>query len=440
MRAMSTPMTLERYAEIRAEMEAGRLRDEVLARTGITVDEWSDAQRTWLVRMGMELERGRFELTNRYTQAFLERQRALQATTSPASTAVAPPVSSPTTAPLPPLVVPTPLPFKPAPPPPVMAPPMAPPPIAAMPPEVPLPAATETADDAVRTVPVPFGAGAREVLPFTKGPSNFDEPSLSAAPAGFDAGATQPLDGRRLVEKDALPFTTAPSAVRSTLGSEPDALDQDRALPNTADEPNLTALPSDFDAFATLPFDRGPHVDEDVLPFTDASSDVRSTLRSGHEELAFDPDCTLPSTAQSPLVKAGPVLPFVTPTEALRDASPSPPDRSAHPPDRGSLSSLQAAASPSFPEPAHPSRELPSGQPTEEMKHVQGITLSQYAQICAAVRASPDQVAQIRSHYGIDTRAWVVLHTLWQERFQRDPTLKARWQTLIEAALARRTR
>lgn len=71
-------MTLERYAEIRAEMETGRLRDDVLKRIGITVDEWAAAQRKWLKMMGNELALGKFELTNRYTQTFLARQRALQ--------------------------------------------------------------------------------------------------------------------------------------------------------------------------------------------------------------------------------------------------------------------------------------------------------------------------------------------------------------------------
>jgi len=74
---MATLMTLERYAETRAEMEAGRLRDDVLPRAGIASDEWTIAQHAWLEKMGTELERGRFELTNQYAKAFLDRQRAL---------------------------------------------------------------------------------------------------------------------------------------------------------------------------------------------------------------------------------------------------------------------------------------------------------------------------------------------------------------------------
>lgn len=91
----SISVTLERYAEMRAEMEVGKLREEVLARAGLTINEWTVAQREWLEKMGTELERGRFELTNRYTQAFLERQRELK---RPAAAAPA----------LPPIVVPEP--------------------------------------------------------------------------------------------------------------------------------------------------------------------------------------------------------------------------------------------------------------------------------------------------------------------------------------------
>ncbi len=72
-------ITLERCAHLRAEMDAGRQRDQVLARAGLAVDEWTLSQREWLDRMGAELALGRYELTNRYTQAFLERQRALAA-------------------------------------------------------------------------------------------------------------------------------------------------------------------------------------------------------------------------------------------------------------------------------------------------------------------------------------------------------------------------
>src|SRR5262249_33381248 len=96
MLAMS--IALERCAEMRAEMDSGRQRDEVLTRAGVTADEWVAAQREWLAKMGAELELGRFELTNRYTHAFLD-QRKLAV---PAPVAVA-------EAPLPPAAAPPPV-------------------------------------------------------------------------------------------------------------------------------------------------------------------------------------------------------------------------------------------------------------------------------------------------------------------------------------------
>jgi hypothetical protein len=83
MRAMATSLSLERYAEVQAELGAGRLRDDVLAWAGLSVEEWASAQHEWLDKMASELTLGGFELTNRYTQVFLERQRALAAPAEP---------------------------------------------------------------------------------------------------------------------------------------------------------------------------------------------------------------------------------------------------------------------------------------------------------------------------------------------------------------------
>ncbi|WP_437478024.1 hypothetical protein WME75_29460 [Sorangium sp. So ce1014] len=99
---MGTGLTLERVAELRAQMEAGRLRDEVLARAGLTAEDWTAAQRDWLERMGEELDHGCFELTNRYTQAFLEHQRDIVAASPPAGTRPGPmPITPPRAAPAP---------------------------------------------------------------------------------------------------------------------------------------------------------------------------------------------------------------------------------------------------------------------------------------------------------------------------------------------------
>lgn len=388
MLSMSTPVTLESYAEMRAEMDAGRLRDEVLARTGLSTDEWIDAQRTWLERMGTELDRGRFELTNRYTHAFLERQRALQATTAPppvdAAAAPLPPAAPAPLLPAPPLPIAArePLPIMPAPPPPAMAPPMAIPPLvpqpfATTPPEVYLPAPAEMDYDDAQTIVALPSADMREALPFVKGPRGPDNPPQTAVPPDSGAGTPLPFDGGRLVYKDALPFKNMPPAARTTLRSDQEAsvLDSHRA----------------------------------------------------------------PPTAVPPPIVGGGALPFVTSTEAPREAwrSPPPPDRSTPRPGAGALPFLPASTPAPLPEQAHLSGELPSDQPLEAMKRIHGVSLAQYAEICANVTALPEHVVQIRNHYGMDVHAWTALHALWQERFQRDPTLEPRWQALVEAALSR---
>jgi hypothetical protein len=76
---MGSPISLDRYAELQAEIASGRPRDEVLGQAGMSLEEWSDVQRDWLDRMGHELALGGFDLTNRYTRVLLQRRRALAA-------------------------------------------------------------------------------------------------------------------------------------------------------------------------------------------------------------------------------------------------------------------------------------------------------------------------------------------------------------------------
>lgn len=357
---MSTPVTLERYAEMRAEMDAGRLRDEVLARTGMTTDEWTDAQRGWLERMGTELERGRFELTNRYTQAFLDRQRVLETAAPPRLAVTAAPLPPAETA-APPFGAPEPFSFAPALPPPLTAAsPFGPPPIAVPLPRVPLPEAAKTADDPCQTLTAPLVA-VHDVLPFIKGHRDPDEPDRT------------PLVPRVAVLDQVLPFEKS-----SPYPHPPDPI----------------AAPTDFDATATMPLDLGRLVHKDALPFKDGSPASRSAPQ--------------PQSAPRPGSGALPFVPGAAPAPAA--------------------------------ERTHPSVDLSSQQSPEAMKRAHGISLAQYAEICASVTAFPERVVEIRSHYGMDVQAWTTLHALWQERFQRDRMLEPRWEALVEAALSRRAR
>lgn len=74
--ATPPPLTLERYAEISAELDAGDLRDEVLARAGISVPEWLNAQQYWLGSISAEASQLRYELFHRYSKLFLEARKA----------------------------------------------------------------------------------------------------------------------------------------------------------------------------------------------------------------------------------------------------------------------------------------------------------------------------------------------------------------------------
>lgn len=219
---MATPVTLEGCAELRAEMEAGRLRDEVLMRVGLGVEEWTAAQTEWLAKMGAEIERGRFELTNRYSQAFLERQRALGATEEAAievQPAPAPPVlpaavrpaSPPVAVETPSFLLPVSLPI--------------PAPIAPSPPAPEKACAPASLSGTSTGLIAPKGAA----LPFAKAP----------APSAVAANPTRPM----------APLFAAPSGTAAGLPFEPQ--------PSIAPDPTLeavTSLPSRSPLAPALPF------------------------------------------------------------------------------------------------------------------------------------------------------------------------------------------
>lgn len=69
---------------MRAEIDAGMARDEVLSRHGQSVEDWLAVQTQFLQAMGAELEAGRMELTNRYTQRFVAHQSSLAPVLAPA--------------------------------------------------------------------------------------------------------------------------------------------------------------------------------------------------------------------------------------------------------------------------------------------------------------------------------------------------------------------
>ena len=148
--------------------------------------------------------------------------------------------------------------------------------------------------------------------------------------------------------------------------------------------------------------------------------------------------------APAPAVQTPPPAPTPPPAAAPPAATPPP----AAPPHAGPpRPSVDPPTAPIPRGTSRPSSVLPftkaASKPAEPKAQtaaaarVEGISLAQYAQICADVRAWPSHVDRIRGHYGLDNEAWKALHTLWYARFDHDPPLRARFQSLVEQRLAR---
>jgi hypothetical protein len=69
-------ITLERYAELSAELDTGEPRDELLARENIAEPDWLNAQQYWLSSIAAEATRNRYELAHRYSKLFLDARKS----------------------------------------------------------------------------------------------------------------------------------------------------------------------------------------------------------------------------------------------------------------------------------------------------------------------------------------------------------------------------
>jgi hypothetical protein len=65
------PITLERYAALRARIDGGEGMGDVLTDAELSFDLWRDAERGWLGILGAEAARMRFALSQRYQQCYL---------------------------------------------------------------------------------------------------------------------------------------------------------------------------------------------------------------------------------------------------------------------------------------------------------------------------------------------------------------------------------
>lgn len=182
-------------------MDRGFSRGDVLARAGVSVEEWMAAQRAWQDRMGEELALGRLDLARKYQQAFAERQEELER--APRALAAAVEVEAEAKGALPGEIAPPP-----------RVPPMAAPAYAAEPAISPW-ARRAAASIAVSDEPSTLEGVAspiREALPFQDGSAVIAAPSMPTAPrvsADLESETQQPTASPL---RAALPFQPQPSA------------------------------------------------------------------------------------------------------------------------------------------------------------------------------------------------------------------------------------
>ncbi len=368
-------MEIERYAELRAEMDTGALRDDVLARAGLSVDEWVGVQRDWLEKMGDELSRGRRELTNQYTKAFLERQRALAGAKergpSPRVETTPPQAPSPQAA-LPQAALPqaalpqAALPQAPMPPlPPLPRAPMPPAPLP--PPKVPLPPARVAPPlETAPLQPVVLSAPSSEPPPVASSPVLPFKPAPAPAP---------------VAAQSALPAPKPP------LPTQPLSNDLSGTVAATMMSPFATALP-----FAKAPPPPPPSRPDSVsstsMPIPPSRPDSVSSTSM--------PVPPLP-VAKPPPKPAPPPLP---------PKAPPPPPLAAAPP------------------PAPAAAPLPS------------LTVEQHASLCAELAFTPARADDILGRYRVTPEGKARFDQVMRERFAENPTLQSRWQEAYQVYYA----
>ena len=395
-------VTIERYAEIRAELEAGRLRDDVLARAGLTVDEWIAAQRGWLEQLSRELKRDRFELTNRYSRLFLDHQRALTTSETRLSTPDAavphPPDAALRPAALPAMIAPMH----------ALAPVIFEAETAPMPPRVARPAAalagTMNVDRSV------FGAA----LPFAPG---------STAPA--IATATVP---------SALPkVNRAPSELTGTRGVDASAFGP--ALPFLGGAlPPTSTLEAPPPLAPSLPVQSAPsgEVPQGVAPFLVPKVKRVDPLLSG----TMNVDNSV----------FGPTLPFAagSPAPAMAMATPLPKVNRAPAELTGTigvdLSALGVAlpflsgAPP--PPPATSPVAAPGGSPAGSNTGLDSWTVEHYASLCAEMAFNPAATSETLSRYRLTNESKIELDHRWKVRLSADPAALGQWRAAYQTYLA----
>jgi hypothetical protein len=387
---------LERFAALSADIESGAPRDEVIAREGLSIEEWTRAQESWLGKMADEASRKRFELTNRYNSAFVAQRRGADGGRRPgkkkkiAPTEAARPVQAPA-----PFVAASPAfvaasPAFVAPPPSFVAPVAPPPSFVAPPAAVATPAIFAPSAVAIHASPAapaatptnlggtvaaemisPFASGAP--LPFKQGRAVIAEPSPAPANPTPRRGAGRTMAGvESPFAKDAIPFHAphAPAEPRSVPPTAPTApLAPIIAAPRPAFDPDAP-----MDLGGTVVASSGnPAASDDKLPFR-KSNDA--------------PARPSPTGAPAP---GG--LPF----RAAAGAAPTP---------------------------------APAAVPAPRATR---FTLEQFASLSAEIAVTPSAVAQVRGRYGLDEASHRAEAEEWGRRFSADKDLFARYGGLFQS-------
>ncbi len=395
-------VTIERYAEIRAELEAGRLRDDVLARAGLTVDEWIAVQRGWLEQLSRELKRDRFELTNRYSRVFLDHQRALTTAATrlptPAAAVPHPPEAALRPAGLPAMIAPMH----------AVAPVIFEAETAPMPPRVARPAAalagTMNVDRSV------FGAA----LPFAPG---------STAPA--ITTATVP---------SALPkVNRAPSELTGTRGVDASAFGP--ALPflgGAPPPPPTSTLETPPPLAPSLPVQRAPSGE---VPLGAAPLLVPKVKRG---------DPLLSGTMNADNSVFGPSLPFApgSPAPAIAIATALPKVNRAPAELTGTVGvdlSALGAALPFLggsPPPAASPVAAPGSTTAGSNTGLDSWTVEHYASLCAEMAFNPAATSETLSRYRLTSESRIELDLRWKVRLSADAAALGQWRAAYQTYLA----
>lgn len=72
------PLSLDQFAAMTAEMEAGFPRDRVLADGAVSAEQWELTQETWLLRMAKQGQQRKLALLDRYNELLAKHRKAAQ--------------------------------------------------------------------------------------------------------------------------------------------------------------------------------------------------------------------------------------------------------------------------------------------------------------------------------------------------------------------------